>query len=119
MFDAFRGGDTRALFEVIAEDAEWDVAGSAPIARAYRGRDDIFELFRATRRLTDGTYTSDLRWAIADGDRAVALYRASGRRLGRQLDIDQVLVITLREGRWQHVLALPADPDAFARFWSD
>jgi ketosteroid isomerase-like protein len=109
----------RALFQVIAEDAVWEVAGSAPVARVYRGRDDIFELFRTTRRLTDGTYTSDLRWAIADGDRAVALYRASGRRLGRELDIDQVLLITLRDGRWQHVLALPTDPAAFESFWRD
>jgi len=104
---------------VIADDAVWEVAGSAPVARVYRGRDDIFELFRATRRLTDGTYTSDLRWTIADGDRAVALYRASGRRLGRELDIDQVLLITLRDGRWQHVFALPTDPVAFAEFWAD
>ena len=109
----------RALFEVIAEDAVWEVAGTAPIARRYTGRDDIFELFRATRRLTDGTYTSDLRWAIADGDHAVALYRASGRRLGRELDIDQVLLITLRDGRWQHVLALPTDAGAFEAFWAE
>jgi ketosteroid isomerase-like protein len=104
---------------VIAEDAVWEVAGTAPVARRYRGRDDIFELFRATRRLTDGTYKSDLRWAIADRDHAVALYRASGQRLGRELDIDQVLLITLADGRWQHVVALPTDAAAFEAFWSD
>src|SRR4051794_36329852 len=83
VFDAFRAGDGRALFDVIAEDAVWEVRGSAPVARVYRGRDEIFELFRATRRLTEGSYTSELRWALADGDHAVAVYRASGRRLGR------------------------------------
>lgn len=119
MFDAFRGGDARALFEVIADDAVWEVPGSVSVARVYRGRDDIFELFRATRRLTDGTYTSELRWALADRGHAVALYRASGRRRGRELDIDQVLLITLGDGRWQHVLALPTDPQAFEAFWSD
>jgi ketosteroid isomerase-like protein len=119
VFDAFRGGDTRALFDVIADDAVWKVPGAVSVARVYRGRDDIFELFRATRRLTDGTYTSELRWVLADEDRAVALYRASGRRLGRELDIDQVLLITLRDGRWQEVLALPTDPAAFDAFWSD
>jgi len=118
VFAAFRGGDPRALFEVIAEDAVWTVPGSVPVARVYRGREDIFELFRATRRLTDGTYTSELRWAVADGAHAVALYRATGRRLGRELDIDQVLLITLRDGRWQEVLALPTEPDLFAAFWA-
>jgi len=96
----------------------WRVAGTVPVAGEYRGRERIFELFRATRRLTDGTYRSELRWAVADGDHAVAVYRAGGRRLGREIDIDQVLLITLRDGRWQEILALPTDPEAFAAFWA-
>ena len=109
----------RPLLEVIAEDAVWRVPGPVTVAREYRGRHEIFELFRATRRLTDGTYTSELRWALADGEHAVAVYRARGRRLGRELDIDQVLLITLRDGRWQEILAVPTDPAAFEAFWSD
>jgi uncharacterized protein len=118
VFDAFRGGDPRVLFEVIAEDAVWRVPGTVQVAREYRGRAEIFGLFRDTRRLTDGTYLSELRWALADGDRAVAVYRATGRRLGRELDIDQVLLIGLRDGRWHEVLALPTDPQAFEAFWA-
>ena len=53
---------------------------------------------------------SELRWALADGDHAVAVYRARGKRLGRELDIDQVLLITLRDGRWQEIVAVPTDP---------
>ena len=49
MFDAFRGGDPRALFEVIAEDAVWRVPGTVQVAREYRGRAEIFGLFRETR----------------------------------------------------------------------
>jgi ketosteroid isomerase-like protein len=119
VFDAFRGGDPRALFEVIAEDAVWRVAGSVPVAGEYRGRHAIFELFRETRRRTEGTYLSELRWALADGDHGVAVYRARGRRLGRELDIDQVLLITLRDGLWAEITALPTDPAAFEAFWAD
>jgi ketosteroid isomerase-like protein len=103
---------------VIAEDAVWRVPGTVSVAREYRGRDEIFGLFRDTRRLTDGTYLSELRWAVADGTHAAAVYRARGQRLGRELDIDQVLLITLRGGRWQEILALPTDPVAFETFWS-
>ncbi len=118
MFAAFRGGDARALVEVIAEDAVWRVAGSAPVSGEARGRPAILELFRETRRQTEGTYLSELRWALADGDHAVALYRARGSRLGRELDIDQVLLITLRDGRWHEIVAIPTDPAAFAAFWA-
>ena len=61
VFDAFRGGDPRALFEVIAEDAVWTVNGTVPVAQVYEGRERIFDLFRETRRLTSGTYLSTLQ----------------------------------------------------------
>ncbi len=103
---------------MIDEHAVWRVPGSVPVAQEYHGRERIFELFRETRRLTDGTYLSELRWAVADDAHAVAVYRARGARLGRSLDIDQVLLIEHREGIWIDVTALPTDPDAFETFWA-
>jgi uncharacterized protein len=118
VFDAFRGGDTRALFDVIATDAVWIVNGTVPVAQEYRGRERIFDLFRETRRLTDGTYLSTLRWVLADDEHAAAVYRAQGRRLDRELDIDQVLLIDHERGRWKHITAIPSDPPAFEAFWA-
>lgn len=118
VFAAFAGGDRRALFDVIAEDAEWLVPGTVPVSRLYRGRDEIFGLFRETRRLTDQTYRSELRWAVADDEHGAAVYRARGARLGRTLDLDQVLLIDLADGRWRRIVALPTDPIAFADFWA-
>jgi ketosteroid isomerase-like protein len=118
VFDAFAGGDPRALFDVIAADAVWVVNGTVPVAQEYRGRDRIFELFRETRRLTDGTYLSELKWSLADEEHAVAVYRARGQRLGRELDIDQVLLIDHADGVWREITAIPSDPPAFERFWA-
>ena len=117
VFAAFRGGDPRALFEVIAPDAVWTVNGTVPVAQVYEGRDRIFELFRETRRLTGGTYLSTLRWSLADDAHAVAVYRAQGRREGRELDIDQVLLIDHTDGVWRSIVAIPSDPPAFEEFW--
>ena len=118
VFDAFGGGDTRALVDVLADDIVWRVVGSVAVARDYRWREDVFTLFRLTRTLTDGTYRSRLLWTLADDEHAVAVYRASGTREGRVLDIDQVLLITVHEGRWTEVVALPTDPTAFEAFWA-
>jgi ketosteroid isomerase-like protein len=118
VFAAFNGGDPRALFEVIAENAVWVVNGTVPVAQVYDGRERIFELFRETRRLTDGTYRSELRWTLADDEHAVAVYRARGMRLGRTLDIDQVLLIAHRDGVWTGITAIPTDPPAFEAFWA-
>ena len=119
VFEAFRDRDAAALHAAIAEDAVWTVPGDVPVSRAYRGIDEIMELFRETQRLTAGTYRSELRWALAEPDRAVAVYRARGSRLGRELDIDQVLLIELRDGRWSEIVAVPTDPTAFLSFWSE
>jgi uncharacterized protein len=103
---------------VIAEDAVWRVPGDAAVSQEYRGRERIFDLFRETRRLTDGSYLSELRWAVADEEHAVAVYRARGERLGRSLDIDQVLLIEHRGGIWTEITAVPTDPPAFEAFWA-
>jgi ketosteroid isomerase-like protein len=118
VFAAFGGGDPRALFDVIAEDAVWTVNGNVPVAQVYDGRPRIFDLFRETRRLTGGTYLSTLKWLLADDEHAVAVYRAQGTREGRELDIDQVLLIDHRDGVWKNVVAIPSDPPAFERFWA-
>jgi ketosteroid isomerase-like protein len=118
VFDAFRGGDPRALFEVIADDAVWIVNGTVPVANVYEGREQIFHLFRETRRLTGGTYLSTLKWALSDDAHAAAGYRAQGKREGRALDIDQVLLIDHVAGVWQRIVASPSDPPAFEEFWA-
>ncbi len=72
-----------------------------------------------TRQLTDGTYLSTLRWALADDEHAAAVYRAQGTRPdGRTLDIDQVLLIEHELGVWRHITAIPSDPPAFEAFWA-
>lgn len=118
VFDAFAGGDVRALFEVIAEDATWIVNGTVSVAQVYDGRQRIFELFRETRRLTGGSYLSTLRWSLSDDEHAVAVYRAQGSRLGRELDIDQALLIDHADGVWRRIVAVPSDPPAFEAFWA-
>jgi ketosteroid isomerase-like protein len=117
VFACFRR-DPRTLASLIAEDAVWTVVGRAPVAGVYEGRRAIFDLFRATQTLTDSTYLAELRWVLADDSRTVVVYRASGRRGDRELDIDQALFIRLEDGRWQEILAVPLDPVAFDSFWA-
>jgi len=64
-----------------------------------------------------GTYRSALHTVFADDEWAVAIYRAMGTRNGIELDVEQALVIRLRDGMWADVTAVPLDP-SFARFWA-
>ena len=87
------------------------------MAGTYHGRTEIFRFLRRLPKLTAGTYGSRLIDVLASEDRAAALYRAFGEREGRRIDIDQVLLFTIRDGFVTEVLALPNDPEAFEAFW--
>ena len=79
------------------------------------------QIFRFLARLpkeTDGTYGSGLIDVLASDERAAALYRASGERRGRRLDLDQVLLFRAADGVVTEVLALPSDPPRFDEFWA-
>ena len=119
IFDAFARKQGFALRGLFAEDATWVVPGHSVMAGTFQGRDQIFRFLARLPKETDGTYASHLVDVLASDSRAAALYRASGERLGRRLDLDQVLLFRLEDGLVREVLALPSDPGAFEGFWAD
>jgi ketosteroid isomerase-like protein len=117
LFGGFRR-DPVSVARAFALDAVWRVTGANPMTGEYRGRDEILRFLRQTGVLTNGTYRADLRYVVADGDRAVAVYRASGERGGRTLDIDQALFCVIRDGLLVEITAVPFDATAFDAFWA-
>ncbi len=118
IFDAFARKQGFALRDVFAEDAVWTVPGTGRMAGVHRGREAIFRFLGRLPKETGGTYTSQLIDVLASDERAAALYRATGERNGRTLDLDQVLLLTVADGRITDVVALPSDPVAFEEFWA-
>lgn len=117
LFGAF-GNDAMAVARGIAEDAVWRVAGANAMSGEYRGRDAILRFLRETLLLTGGTYRTELRYVVADDERAVAVYRARGERDARSIDIDQALFCVVRDGRLAEITAVPFDAAAFDAFWA-
>jgi ketosteroid isomerase-like protein len=118
LFEAFGRRDGAAVATMFERDVVWRVGGRNPMTGAYRGWREVLRFLRRTTEETDGTYRSELRWALGDDGRGVAVYRARGTRNGRELDIDQVLLCEFRDGRICAVTALPFDAPAFDAFWS-
>ena len=118
IFDAFARGEGFALRGLFADDAVWVVPGRGVMAGTYRGREQIFRFLGRLPKETGGSYGSELRDVLASDERAAALYEAHGRRRGRVLELEQVLLFRIADGLVQEVLALPSDPDAFEAFWA-
>ena len=117
IMDAFQRKQGLALRDCFAEDAVWHVPGEGVMAGTYRGRTEIFRFLARLPKLTGGTYRSRLIDVLASEERGAGLYRALGEREGRTIDIDQLLLFTIRDGVVTEVLALPSDPAAFEAFW--
>jgi len=116
VFAAF-GKDAKAISAALARDVVWRVPGHTAMSGEYRGRRGVVEFLRRTGMETGGTYRSRLHTVFADDDWAVAIYRATGRRNGIDLDVEQALLIRIRDGLWQDVTAVPLD-SAFEQFWA-
>jgi uncharacterized protein len=116
VFAAF-GRDAKAISAALDRDVVWRVPGHTTMSGEYRGRRAVVEFLRRTGLETDGTYRSSLHTVFADDDWAVAIYRATGRRNGVDLDVEQALVIRCEDGLWKDVTAVPLD-SAFEQFWS-
>jgi ketosteroid isomerase-like protein len=106
-----------AVSAAFSRDIVWRVPGTTVMSGEYRGRREVVEFLRRTGLETDGTYRSRLHTVLADDDWAVAIYRASGRRNGIDLDVEQALVMRVADGLISDVTAVPLD-SAFARFWA-
>jgi uncharacterized protein len=116
VFAAF-GKDAMAVSAAFARDIVWRVPGHTVMSGEYRGRREVVEFLRRTGLETGGTYRSRLHTVFADDDWAVAIYRATGKRNGIDLDVDQALMIRIGHGLWQDVTAVPLD-SAFEGFWA-
>ena len=117
LFGAF-GRDRAALADAFTPDATWRVTGANRMTGEYQGSDAILAFLRETAVLTNGSYRAELRYALADDERAVAVYRASGQRDGLSIDIDQALFCVVRDGRLADITAVPFDAAAFDAFWA-
>jgi ketosteroid isomerase-like protein len=118
IMEAFANKEGFALRECFAEDAVWHVPGAGIMAGTYRGRAEIFRFLARLPKETEGTYRSKFIDALASETRGAGLYRVRGEREGRAIDIDQLLLFTIRDGVVTEVLALPTDPAAFEAFWA-
>jgi ketosteroid isomerase-like protein len=116
-FSAF-GRDALVVARTLADDIVWRVPGTNAMSGEYVGRDAVLRFLRQTMVLSGGTYRTELRYVVADDERAVGVYGARGEREGRTLDIDQALFCVIRDGRLADVTAVPFDFVAFDAFWA-
>ncbi|MDQ3725856.1 MAG: nuclear transport factor 2 family protein [Actinomycetota bacterium] len=118
LFDAFAAGDRETVVAGFAEDVVWRTPGSSELAGEYVGRDAVLAQLGRSHQLTEGTYRIEVE-EIMSGDRhATVLYRGTGSRNDRRLDLRHLALYEIAEGAIRNVWVVPLDQRAFDEFWA-
>jgi uncharacterized protein len=103
IFKAFEEGNLQFLLSLLAEDVEWQVAGSrehTPLAGKYHGAEQVAEIFRTVSEFLELKQFQPQEF-VAQGDRVVVFGHAVGYMLptDRAVEYDWVHLYTLRDGK--------------------
>ena len=115
-FDAFASGDVEALRGLMDPDSVWHAPGRNPLAGDHRGVEAILGYFAKTMELTGGTFRTELHDVVANDEHAVSLFTARGQRQGKTLDVRNVLVTHVRNGKLAETWLFPGDQYASDEF---
>ena len=91
--------DAEAIIGCLTEDVVWRYPGRNPLAREYRGKEEVAGFFRSLRELTGGTFSSETERIMVDGSAAFVHELPRGTREGKSLEWRTVLMARLRDGK--------------------
>ena len=118
-YAAFAAGDLDKVKSVFHPDIVWHVSGNSPIARDYKGIDDVVGFFGTIFTETNGTFTNNLEEVIATQDAVVAIGRIHAERNGKTIDSKQVAVYrSAPDGKVTEATFYSDDTSQFDAFYS-
>ena len=118
-FAAFNDGDFDVLSQILAEDIVWEATGAHPLAGSYKGREEVYGFLGRAVELTEGTLRPHpLDIAGVDG-RVLVRSQTTGRRPdGRQVDVEEFMIIEVGGGQVRRVRSSVPEQATWDAFWA-
>jgi ketosteroid isomerase-like protein len=118
LFAAFESGEIERIGASFTEDVRWTTPGRSQLAGRFAGREAVLAQLVRSAELSGGTYRVAVEDIMASDARASVLYRGTGSRLGRSLDLCHLALYGIAGGMISAVRVAPMDQYAFDEFWS-
>jgi ketosteroid isomerase-like protein len=116
--EAFKRGDREAVDRLFHEDIRWVVTGESQTATVDHGMDEVLASFGKVMELTNGTYEA-VGFDYLGGERhAAALAHVTAERDGKRLDVDEVVIFEVRDGRLANAMHIAYDQRAWDEFFA-
>jgi ketosteroid isomerase-like protein len=117
-YAAFAAGDLPAVFKDLAPDAVFHFSGEGPNSGDHKGEEAISTALVNLFELTGGSLVLDIKGVYADDHHGAVVIRETATRTdGAKLDVNEVHVLAIQDGRITELWDLPDDPDAHDRFF--
>lgn len=116
-WQAVSNADRSALRRLIADDVVWHASGRGARAGSYRGREAILEYLAQIGNDAD-EFESELDDILVGQERTAILFRVSGQRGARLLEIGFVLLMRFEDNQIAEIWAVPRDQYAVDEFWA-
>ena len=116
LWNAIADADVPVLRQVLAPKTVWHMPGRSPLAGTYVGVDAVLEFMAHIGELCDDL-RSDLIDVFVSESGAVLRYAVTARRGPHELQVEQLFLTRIRDGRVEQARFVPLDQEAYDRFW--
>lgn len=118
-YDAFAAGDVPAVLALFSADITWHIPGRSPVSGDYTGHNEVVGFFGALGERSAGTFSVHVQDILDNGaGTVVALVTESAERNGERLDVPEVHVWRVQDGKATSFRAFKHDDYILDEFWS-
>lgn len=117
VWEAAARADRGALERLCAPDVVWHASGRGRWSGAKHGVDALFEYLGALGEAAD-RFSSELQDVLVSDRHAAVLFHVSGRRRGKDLETDFILLFQIEGGLLRRIWSVPRDQLAVDDFWA-
>jgi uncharacterized protein len=116
-YEAFSRGDLDTVFSLFTDDINWHVPGRNQVSGDYAGKEQVGGLLMKMMELSGGTFSVSIHDALANDEHAVGLVKLRAERNGKTLDVNDVHVWHVTDGKFSEFWSHLFDLYAFDEFW--
>jgi ketosteroid isomerase-like protein len=116
-YQAFATDDIDTVLSLFADDILWHVAGTSQISGDYRGHQQVVGFFGTMMELSGGTFRLDVHDVLANDVHGTVLVTARAERDDQKMDVRQVNIWHLADGKATEFWSFAEDQDALDKFF--
>ncbi|HTW04219.1 MAG TPA: nuclear transport factor 2 family protein [Streptosporangiaceae bacterium] len=117
-YQAFATDDIDTVLSLFAEDIVWHVTGTSQLSGDYRGHQEVVGFFGRMMELSGGTFRLDIHDVLANDVHGTVLVTAHAERDDQKMDVRQVNIWHLANGKATEFWSFAEDQAAMDNFFA-